>query len=68
MRRARDSIRWWPSIFDDKACETLRCNQRKRVANVGDWEILEDDVSDLDFSEYVGIDLLSGGPPWQSFS
>jgi DNA (cytosine-5)-methyltransferase 1 len=53
---------------DNRSCETLRSNKRKSVAHVRDWEILEADVSDLDYSKYAGIDLLSGGPPCQPFS
>jgi DNA (cytosine-5)-methyltransferase 1 len=51
-----------------ESCETLRQNKRNNVAHVRDWEILETDISDLDFSGYAGIDLLSGGPPCQPFS
>jgi DNA (cytosine-5)-methyltransferase 1 len=53
---------------DGRSCETLRGNKRNTVAHVRDWEILEGDVSELDFSKYAGIDLLSGGPPCQPFS
>jgi DNA (cytosine-5)-methyltransferase 1 len=49
-------------------CETLRRNKRNGVAKICDWNIIEGDISDLNFSAYAGIDLLSGGPPCQPFS
>lgn len=48
--------------LDKNACKTLRKNRPK-------WNILEGDVSGLDFTQYLGkIDLLSGGFPCQAFS
>lgn len=49
-------------------CETLRRNKLNKVAHVNNWNIIEDDIGDLEFSAYAGIDLLSGGPPCQPFS
>jgi DNA (cytosine-5)-methyltransferase 1 len=50
------------------ACETLRKNKEAGVEHVKDWTIHEDDIRDVDFKPYAGIDLLSGGPPCQPFS
>ncbi|WP_036945683.1 DNA (cytosine-5-)-methyltransferase [Pseudanabaena sp. PCC 6802] len=48
--------------IDRDACNTLR---RNRPA----WNILEGDITKIDFSEYGGvIDIISGGFPCQSFS
>ena len=47
--------------FDANACETLRLNRPH-------WPVREADVRDLNFTEYVGIDLLTGGAPCQPFS
>lgn len=48
--------------FDQRACETLRENRP-------DWNVVEDDVANVDFSEYKGkIDVVSGGAPCQAFS
>ena len=33
-----------------------------------DWNIVEADISELDFSDYLGTDILTGGPPCQPFS
>ena len=47
---------------DKYACETLRFNRPN-------WNVLEDDICNINFSEYKdGIDLLSGGFPCQAFS
>jgi DNA (cytosine-5)-methyltransferase 1 len=50
------------------ACETLRANKKRGVAHVRDWNIVEADIRECDFSEYAAIDLISGGPPCQPFS
>lgn len=48
--------------WDKSACETLRINRPE-------WNVLEGDVCNVDFSEFKGqIDLLSGGFPCQAFS
>ena len=50
------------------ACNTLRRNKSNGVTHVAAWDIIERDIRDLDFTQYAGIDLLSGGPPCQPFS
>ena len=50
------------------ACETLRKNKLANVEHVRDWEIIEDDISEVDFTTYAEVDLLSGGPPCQPWS
>lgn len=48
--------------WDKFACATLRKNRPE-------WNVVEGDVCDINFSEYKGeIDLLSGGFPCQAFS
>lgn len=48
--------------FDHSACETLRFNRPN-------WNVIEGDVHDIDFSPFRGkIDFLSGGFPCQAFS
>lgn len=48
--------------FNHEACETLRLNRPN-------WNIVESDVHDVDFSAYKGkIDVVSGGAPCQAFS
>ncbi len=48
--------------FNHEACQTLRRNRPK-------WNVIEDDVHNVDFTEYKGkVDLVSGGAPCQAFS
>lgn len=47
---------------DHDACETLRHNRPS-------WNVIEDDIHNVDFSPYAGkVDLVSGGAPCQAFS
>ena len=48
--------------YDKDACNTLRHNRPN-------WNIIEDDVHNVDFTPYRGqVDFLSGGFPCQAFS
>lgn len=47
--------------FDRDSCETLRLNMPK-------WNVIHDDIKNLDFSRYKGADVVSGGFPCQAFS
>ena len=48
--------------FMPEACETLRLNRPK-------WNVVEGDVSKIDFTSYRGkVDVVSGGFPCQAFS
>jgi len=48
--------------FDHSACETLRVNRP-------DWNVVEGDVHEVDFTQYRGkVDFISGGFPCQAFS
>ena len=48
--------------IDHNACETLRCNRPE-------WNVVEKDIKDIDFSPYYGkVDFLTGGFPCQAFS
>lgn len=58
------------TVIDDnaRACDTLRRNKANKTAHICDWEIIEADISALEFSGYADVDMLSGGPPCQPFS
>lgn len=48
--------------IDKWACETLRKNRPN-------WNVLEGDIKDFDFTEYKGkVDVVTGGFPCQAFS
>lgn len=48
--------------FNKPACDTLRANRPN-------WNVVEGDVHEVDFTEYKGkVDLVSGGAPCQAFS
>ncbi|HEY9124379.1 MAG TPA: DNA (cytosine-5-)-methyltransferase, partial [Bacteroidales bacterium] len=48
--------------FDHWACETLRKNRP-------DWNVIEDDVRNVSFSNFKGkVDIVTGGFPCQAFS
>lgn len=47
--------------IDKNACATLRKNRPE-------WNVIEGDVGNIDFSVYKNIDFLSGGFPCQAFS
>src|ERR1022692_4595163 len=47
--------------IDPDAAETLRLNRH-------DWNVVQDDVRNLDGAQYHGIDLLAGGVPCPPFS
>lgn len=48
--------------FEKNACKTLRFNRPK-------WNVLEDDIQNVDFSEYKNqVDIVTGGFPCQAFS
>lgn len=48
--------------FDKDACATLQ-------KNMPDWNVVQGDIHDVDFTSYFGkVDLLTGGFPCQAFS
>lgn len=47
--------------FDRDACKTLRANRPN-------WNVIENDIKQVDFTSFSNVDLLSGGFPCQAFS
>lgn len=48
--------------IDHSACDTLRYNRPE-------WNVIENDIHDIDFTPFYGkVDLLTGGFPCQTFS
>lgn len=56
--------------WDRWACDTVRQNAAASYPLVADWNVLEGDVRDVDWSNISKkeIDLVAGGPPCQPFS
>jgi DNA (cytosine-5)-methyltransferase 1 len=55
--------------WDRNACDTLRRNRDDGVEHVRDWNIIEGDVRNYDFSKHrEHADVVIGGPPCQPFS
>jgi len=47
--------------INEDACKTLQANRPK-------WNVVQGDVKNVDFNEFINIDLISGGFPCQAFS
>lgn len=47
--------------FDKHACNSLRVNRPE-------WNVIEGDIQNVDFTPFKGVDFLSGGFPCQAFS
>lgn len=47
--------------IDKHACDTLRFNRPN-------WNVCQSDISEVDFTKYRGVDVVSGGFPCQAFS
>lgn len=54
--------------MDEDSVATLKENKKRKIKHVRDWGIEQSDTRDLQFREFRGIDLVSGGPPCQPFS
>jgi DNA (cytosine-5)-methyltransferase 1 len=55
--------------WDANACATLRKNHQDGVKHARDWQIIEGDVRQYDFTPYRGeFAFVCGGPPCQPFS
>lgn len=54
--------------WNRNACQSLRENQARGFKLLQGWPVHEMDVRQINFSEYEGVDLVSGGPPCQPFS
>lgn len=54
--------------LDKNACDTIRLNQSAGTDPVTNWPLFPGDVSAADFSQFAGVDLVTGGPPCQPFS
>lgn len=53
---------------DPIACQTIRHNKEAGTPLVAGWPLLEQDVAEIDFKQYAGVDVLAGGPPCQPFA
>jgi DNA (cytosine-5)-methyltransferase 1 len=56
------------SEWDRQSVLNINHNRELRVDLVRDWPIHQEDVRHVDWSQFLGIDLVAGGPPCQPFS
>ena len=55
--------------FDRDSCETIRLNQRRGVKPPTEWNVINANIRDFDFSIFGdNVDFLAGGVPCQPFS
>ncbi|MFE4082253.1 DNA cytosine methyltransferase [Paenarthrobacter sp. YIM B13468] len=54
--------------WDKWACDTIRENKANNYSLVRNWNVVESDVRNVDWSDIGDIDLVAGGPPCQPFS
>ncbi len=51
------------------ACATIRLNREKRFPLAKSWNLIEEDVSSIDYTKlFKDVALVAGGPPCQPFS
>lgn len=50
------------------AVATVEHNRARNVAYVEHWPIRREDVGEIDWAQYEGVELVAGGPPCQPFS
>lgn len=55
--------------FDHDCCETIRLNQRRRIKPTTEWNVIEANLREFDYSRLSErIDFIAGGVPCQPFS
>lgn len=55
--------------WNTHACNTIRLNKAKKVKPVVHWpNVTEGDVRKFNYTDYLDVDLITGGPPCQPFS
>lgn len=55
--------------WDQWACDTVRQNKAQGYPLVVDWNVIQGDVRDVDWTQFgEDVDLVAGGPPCQPFS
>lgn len=55
--------------WDRDSCNNIQANIDRGYSLVRDWNVRQADVRNVDFySDYFGVQLVSGGPPCQPFS
>lgn len=60
---ARRMVEW-----DRHAVRNIVHNRDLGLEHVRDWPIRQEDVRNVDWRQFAGVDLVAGGPPCQPFS
>ncbi|BFL64903.1 DNA cytosine methyltransferase [Roseomonas mucosa] len=53
--------------WDHDAAQTVAHNIMRKLEHVADWPYEREDVRNVDWTKYRGVDVLAGGPPCQPF-
>lgn len=54
--------------WNDDAVATVHHNRRRRLRHIRDWPLEKQDVREVAWRRFAGLDLVAGGPPCQPFS
>lgn len=54
--------------WDNNSIANVRHNRARRLKHIEHWPIIHEDVRNLDWIHYAGVDVVAGGPPCQPFS
>lgn len=54
--------------WDRHSVQNVQHNRERAIEHVGEWPIHQQDVRQVSWQRFSGVDLVAGGPPCQPFS